>query len=66
MKFECVPYDAQFSLLREITKESEYRRTQTTLPKRGLYLVIVGLYLVKAGLYLTSPFIFRQRMCIEK
>ena len=50
-----MPYDAQFSLLWEITKESEYQHTQTTFMKRGLYLVIVRLYLVKAGLYLTSP-----------
>jgi hypothetical protein len=56
-KLECVPYDAQFSLPWEITKESEYRHTRTSFTKRGLDLVIVGLDLVKAGLDLTSPFI---------
>ena len=44
---ECVPYDAQFSLLLEITKESEYWHTWTSSAKRGLDLVKVGLNLTK-------------------
>jgi len=49
-----VPYNAQFLLLWEITKESEYRHTRTSFTKRGLDLVIAGLDLVKAGLDLVK------------
>jgi hypothetical protein len=61
---ECVPYDAQFSSLWEITKESEYRHTRTSSAKRGLDLVKVGLDLTMPFFYsVLPPLAFSGKLC---